>query len=66
MSDCIKVEQLSVRFSDVPVLDHLSFEVPEGMIFGLLGPSGAGKTTLIKVQTVLISAYKPDRSSCTA
>ncbi len=48
---CIRADRLSVRFTDHPILDHLSFEVPEGTVFGLLGPSGAGKTTLIKVLT---------------
>ncbi|MBW8784627.1 MAG: ABC transporter ATP-binding protein [Novosphingobium sp.] len=30
-------------------LDHVSFEVPQGQIFGLLGPNGAGKSTLINI-----------------
>jgi ABC-2 type transport system ATP-binding protein len=38
-------------------LDGLSFEVPQGAIFGLLGPNGAGKSTTVKVLTTL---SKPD------
>ena len=34
-------------------LDDVSFEVPQGTIFGLLGPNGAGKTTLVKVLTTI-------------
>lgn len=30
-------------------LDHVSVDIPKGMIFGLLGPNGAGKTTLIRI-----------------
>jgi ABC-2 type transport system ATP-binding protein len=37
------------RFGDVTAVDGLSFEVPEGDVFGLLGPNGAGKTTAIRV-----------------
>ena len=34
-------------------LDGVSFEVPQGTIFGLLGPNGAGKTTLVKILTTI-------------
>ncbi|HEX2225790.1 MAG TPA: ABC transporter ATP-binding protein [Candidatus Binatia bacterium] len=37
-------------------LDGVSFEVPQGIIFGLLGPNGAGKTTLVKILTTIIPA----------
>jgi ABC-2 type transport system ATP-binding protein len=37
-------------------VDGISFDVPQGIIFGLLGPNGAGKTTLVKILTTIISA----------
>jgi ABC-2 type transport system ATP-binding protein len=39
------------RFGDKTVLDNVSFNVREKEIFGLLGPSGAGKTTIINILT---------------
>ena len=37
----------------IRALDRLTFEVPEGTLFGLLGPNGAGKSTAVKVLTTL-------------
>lgn len=51
MNDTIIIKNLSFRFDEKQVLNHITFHVQEGEIFGLLGPSGAGKTTLIKVLT---------------
>ena len=49
----IRVDNLTREFDTksgpVRALDHLSLEVPTGIIFGFLGPNGAGKTTTIRL-----------------
>lgn len=47
----IRLEHIHKAFGEKQVLKEVSFSVEEGEIFGLLGPSGAGKTTLIKIMT---------------
>jgi ABC-2 type transport system ATP-binding protein len=47
----IQCKDLRKRFDSNEVLKGISFAIPKGSIFGLLGPSGAGKTTLIKIIT---------------
>lgn len=51
MRDAIKINNISKSFGSKTVLDDINLDVGEGEIFGLLGPSGAGKTTLIKILT---------------
>lgn len=51
MKTILKVSGVKQCFGKKSVLEHVNLEVEEGEIFGLLGPSGAGKTTLIKIMT---------------
>ena len=51
MNDVITTNNLSHSFAQKQVLNHITLKLREGEIFGLLGPSGAGKTTLIKILT---------------
>jgi len=46
----IYTEQLTKCFSDFVAVDHISFEVGRGEIFGFLGANGAGKTTALRFE----------------
>lgn len=45
----IKAEQITKIFGDFTAVDHISFEVTKGEIFGFLGANGAGKTTAMRM-----------------
>lgn len=53
MNDIIEVKDLTKVYGDNQAVDHLSFDVKEGEIFGFLGPNGAGKTTAIRMMVGL-------------
>ena len=52
----IQIKDVCKAFDQRQVLNNISLSVEEGEIFGLIGPSGAGKTTLIKMLIGLLSA----------
>ena len=49
MEEVIKVEELTKRFGAFTAVDHISFTVEKGEIFGFLGANGAGKTTAMRM-----------------
>lgn len=60
----IKLTDVTVKFHDknLPALDNISLEIPAGQIVGIVGETGAGKTTLVDVITGLLS---PDSGQIT-
>ena len=50
----IEAENLSQRFGDFTAVDHVSFKIARGEIFGFLGSNGCGKTTTMKMLTGLL------------
>jgi ABC-2 type transport system ATP-binding protein len=58
----IEISGLTKRFPGVTAVDHLSFYVRAGEIFGLVGPDGAGKTTTLRM---LAGVLPPDEGSAT-
>ena len=62
MKAFIEVSGLSHSFGEKRVLDDISFQAAKGEITGLLGPSGAGKTTLVNLLT---GQLKPDAGKIT-
>ena len=62
MRCAVEIQGLTKRYGKLVALDHVSFSVAEGTLFGLIGPDGAGKTTLYQILTTLLS---PDEGSAT-
>lgn len=50
----IEVKELTKQFGDFTAVDHISFNVKKGEIFGFLGANGAGKTTAIRMLCTLL------------
>ena len=62
MKNAVNIQGLTKRYGRLVALDHISLSVPEGTLFGLIGPDGSGKTTLYQILTTLLS---PDEGSAT-
>ena len=58
----IRVENLLKQYGSLRAVDGISFEVPEGELFGFLGPNGAGKTTTLSMISGLL---KPNQGKVT-
>lgn len=59
MINSIEIKNVEKKFGDKKVLNNISLTMKKGELLGLLGPSGAGKTTLIKIVTGQLS-YEGD------
>ena len=53
----IEIQDVSKQFDCVTALRHLTLEVQDGSVFGLVGSNGAGKSTLLRI---LAGVYRPD------
>ena len=52
----LKIDDVTKTYGDYMAVNHVSFDMPEGSIFGMLGPNGAGKTSLIRIITTITRA----------
>lgn len=62
MNDIIEIQGITKRYGKLAALSQVTFSVPQGSVFGLIGPDGAGKTTLYQILTTLLN---PDEGTAT-
>jgi ABC-2 type transport system ATP-binding protein len=54
--DVLELKEVVKQYHQHKAVDQVSFNVPQGSIFGLLGPNGAGKTSIIRIITTITRA----------
>ncbi len=62
MTSFVSVCELTKRYNGLTAVAGVSFEIPEGAVFGLLGPNGAGKSTTV---SMLSGLFRPDAGEIT-
>ncbi len=55
--DAVRISQVTKTFGDVTAVNDLSLTVPEGSIYGFIGPNGSGKTTTMRM---IVNIFYPD------
>ena len=50
----LTLSKVTKRFGSQTVVDSLDLSIPQGLVFGLLGPNGSGKTTLLRMAMGLL------------
>src|SRR5579872_5156811 len=58
--DAIQIRDVTKTFDNVTAVDHVSLAVPEGSIYGFIGPNGSGKTTTMRM---IVGIFHPDSGS---
>ena len=58
MNHAIEIRHISKKFGTHQAVDDVSLDVPEGSIYGFIGPNGSGKTTTIRM---IMNIILPDR-----
>jgi ABC-2 type transport system ATP-binding protein len=57
MEPILSIEGISKSYGNIQALQNVSYEVPRGAVFGLLGPNGSGKTTML---SIILDILKPN------
>jgi len=60
MSIVLSIDNIAKSYGSVKALKGVSFDVPEGSVFGILGPNGSGKTTLLGIVMDVLKASSGD------
>lgn len=60
MNPSISIQNVSKSFGKKTILKDIHFDIQEGNIYGFIGPSGAGKTTLVKM---IVGMEVPDQGA---
>lgn len=58
MSNVVEIDNLSFAYAGVPVLEHISLDIPERQFLGIVGPNAGGKSTLLKI---ILGLLKPQQ-----
>ena len=60
----VSIQHISKKYASIEALQDISLEIQPGELFGLIGPDGAGKTTLFRILTTLLLADSGSASVC--